>query len=296
MRIGTAGIVTNEYNHILLIQRDDTRTWCEPGGSLEFGRLPTDNVAQEVREETGMIVLPVRLVALNYWPRKPHGALGFIFRCLIRGGEPAPSTESLQVGFFSQAKLPRPILDFHWQTIQDGWFHKGGPPVLRQRRISLSDRVALFLLTNFIYPFKNRRRRRQGNEYIPPPIWSVRVQVIARNSSGEILWLEQNAGLGLPGCELTKADEAPWETAVRLLQEHTGLPAKIIHVPVVTVKKESSEMTITFTAELPATTALPSLLFTTEIPAAAHPADATLIKLALNEQEETVFRYTEPPV
>ena len=65
MKLITSGIVTNQYGHVLLIQRDDSLTWAPPGGILEHGELPTEGVVREVREETGLMVTPVRLVALD---------------------------------------------------------------------------------------------------------------------------------------------------------------------------------------------------------------------------------------
>ena len=53
MFVGTNGIVVDQFGQILLIKRDDTRTWAIPGGALEAGELPSDGVAREVKEETG---------------------------------------------------------------------------------------------------------------------------------------------------------------------------------------------------------------------------------------------------
>ncbi|NJN54412.1 MAG: NUDIX domain-containing protein, partial [Anaerolineae bacterium] len=100
MRLGTHGILVNQFNQILLIQRNDTRTFAEPGGGLEQGELPPDNIAREVHEETGIIAMPVRLVSLNFWALPPQGYLAFTFRCLQRGGELQTSTESPRVGFY----------------------------------------------------------------------------------------------------------------------------------------------------------------------------------------------------
>lgn len=126
MHIGTTGIVTNEYNNILLIMRDDTRTWCAPGGSLDEGELPTDGTAREVKEETGMYTLPIRLVSADYWPTST-GTLHLTFRCLIRGGEPTPSPESPQVAFFPFKELPQPMLSIHSERLEIARDHVGPP-------------------------------------------------------------------------------------------------------------------------------------------------------------------------
>lgn len=291
MRIGTAGIITNEYNHILLIQRDDTRTWCEPGGSLEFGRLPTDNVAQEVREETGMIVMPVRLVALHHWNISPDGGLSFIFRCLIRGGELTPSPESPQVGFYPSDQLPRPILDFHQQSINDGWHHKGGPPIFRKRSPSFRTMLVRLLLTTVIYPFKNLRLRLNGEKYTPPPQWELTVAVVAQDEDGRILWQNENETAVLPHGRPQSPAEAPWETAARLIKAQTGQTATITDLPLVVVTKDTNHITLIFSTHLP-TSSEPT--FTPAPPPNANPLHISFLKDALNSQEETIFRYDTP--
>ena len=41
MNIATNGFVFDQYGNVLLIRRDDTRTFAPPGGALDAGELPT---------------------------------------------------------------------------------------------------------------------------------------------------------------------------------------------------------------------------------------------------------------
>ncbi len=94
MFLGAGGIVINEAGELLVIQRDDTRTWTYPGGALDMGELPTDAVVREVEEETGIKVYPVRLVGIFFNPVPARGdLLVFSFRCIQRGGEIKTSAE-----------------------------------------------------------------------------------------------------------------------------------------------------------------------------------------------------------
>ncbi|MFK7802818.1 MAG: NUDIX domain-containing protein, partial [Anaerolineae bacterium] len=110
MNLGVTGIVINGFDQILLIQRDDTKTWAPPAGGMERNELPTETVVREVKEETGIKVMPVRLVALKHRKIGRQASLQLIYRCLEAGGEITPSAESPQVGYFRTKQLPTKML------------------------------------------------------------------------------------------------------------------------------------------------------------------------------------------
>ncbi len=251
MNIGTTGIIFNEFTQILLMQRDDTRTWAPPGGALEAGELPTEGVAREVREETGLIVYPVRLVGLYFMPGKERGSLIFSFRCIQRGGEIQTSIESPQVGWFPTRPFPRRVLGFHRQRIQEAFHHQGGPPIWRTRQRTWLERAAWFLLRQIVYRFKDWRIARRGlPPYQPPPSWETAAFVVIRNDAGQVLWVKR-AGQDeweLPGGG-GFANEAPWETAVRETFDETGLRVTLTHLSGVYVYEGDSQLVFTFIAE-----------------------------------------------
>ena len=135
MYLGANGLVINELGHVLLIQRDDSRSWGLPGGGLDQGETPTEAVTREVEEETGLKTLPVRLVGLYFRQEKEADRLMFLFRCLVRGGTVTPSPESPQVGYIKYEALPSRILAIHRQQIDQGYLHAGGPPVLQRQTL-----------------------------------------------------------------------------------------------------------------------------------------------------------------
>jgi ADP-ribose pyrophosphatase YjhB (NUDIX family) len=299
MNVGSNGIVVNEFNEVLLIQRDDTRTWAMPGGSLDPGELPDQGAAREVEEETGLKVLPVRLVGLDFWPHQPQGFLIFSFRCLVRGGSLAPSAEALQVGFYPSQRLPGPMLALHRQRLGLALNHHGGPITWRKIPLTLSHRLGRFMLFNVVYPFKNWRRRwRRQPPYVEPLSWQMGAFTVIRDENGRVLWIRRRDKdvWNLPGGG-QEGMEAPWETAVRETHEESGLAVRLVDLSGVYVKAPLNRMLFTFTA---ATTggrlttgpeAAEFAYFTPgEEPANSLPNHVERVRDAVNANEYTVFR------
>lgn len=250
MNIGITGIVFNEFTQVLLMQRDDTRTWALPGGALEADELPTEGVVREVREETGLLVYPVRLVGLYFIPDKREGSLIFSFRCIQRGGEIQTSAESPQVGWFPTRPFPKSSFGFHHQRIQDAFYHQGGPPIWRIRQRTWIERATWFWLRQVVYRYKDWQIARRGQPaYQPPPRWQTAAYVVIRDAHGQVLWIKRpnQDAWRLPG-GAGLAAEAPWETAVRVTEVETGLRVTPTHLSGVYGRKDRNHLTFTFTA------------------------------------------------
>jgi ADP-ribose pyrophosphatase YjhB (NUDIX family) len=212
------------------------------------GELPTDNVAREVREETGLIVMPVRLVGVYYLAAKPAGMLNFVFRCLQRGGEIAPSEESPQVDFFWPKPLPQPMLSLHQERLERGLSHAGGPPYWGNHRLSLRFRLASLWLKWVVYPRMNREREQANRPaFVSPPQWQVTAVTITKNNIGQVLWLQDGDSWRLPG-GVGRPLEAPWDTAVRLTRQQINQPIQLTNLACVVSHPDKPEMTLVFTA------------------------------------------------
>lgn len=248
MRIGTDGLVTNEFDQVLLILRNDTLTYATPGGGLEEGELPTDNIAREIREETGLITMPVRLVSLNFWALKPHGLLSFTFRCIQRGGELQTTPEALRVGFYKARKLPWPMLRLNRDRIVHGVRHGGGPIGWWTVRYTLFMHVSGFFLFKIVYPLVDLKRKLQKRAaFLPPPDWQITVCVLVQNEAGQVLWHHTAVGWQLPQA-IVPSLTAPWQTAVACTQEQTAVACQLVDLRGVYVPAGKSEMTLLFTA------------------------------------------------
>jgi ADP-ribose pyrophosphatase YjhB (NUDIX family) len=303
MNIGATGVIVNEYGEVLLIQRDDTRTWAMPGGSLDPGELPTSGVAREVEEETGLKVLPVRLVGMDYWPLQPDGFLIFSFRCLVRGGDLKPSAEALQVGYYNLARPPGAMFGIHRERLQEALTHSGGPVAWRRLPITPAVRLIRFLLGKVVYPFKDWRRRLRGEApYLPPSEWRVRAQAIVRDNDGRVLWLKRNGEemWQLPGGS-KEEQEAPWETAVRQTEAVSSRRIYLADLAAVRVRPDHNEMVFVFAAELTgsagarATGAAEIAFFAPgkEPPTALH-AEVQMVAELARPREATLFSTEEP--
>lgn len=307
MRLGTFAIVTNELGEVLLIQRDDTRTFTAPGGGIEFGELPTDNIVREVEEETGLKVMPIRLVGL-FWLKWGHTSwLNFSFRCIQRGGKLASSPESLQVGFYPIQQLPTPMPDLNRQRIESGFYHRGGAPVWRVDEQTLLLKLGRLILEQGIYRWKNWQRKRRGEpDYVAPPEFKVGAFTVIRNEKGEVLWVKRSDVdfWNLPGGGGLN-NEPPWETAVRETIEETGLTVTLTDLTSVNVYENEAQIVLTFTADIQSgtlTTGPESIDFAWfapgEEPENSFEQHRMRVADAISDDEVTQFRLqsSKPPV
>ncbi len=112
---GATAVVVNDAGEILLHRRSDNGRWWLPGGAIDPGEEPADAVVREVWEETGVKVIPERIVGVYAGPEQfsqyPNGdqiaVLSVTFACRPVGGEArVHDDESLEVRYFPQDALP----------------------------------------------------------------------------------------------------------------------------------------------------------------------------------------------
>jgi len=56
------GLVTNENDRVLMGKRNDTDKWTNPAGHIEIGECPFEGMARELKEETGLDAIDMKLV------------------------------------------------------------------------------------------------------------------------------------------------------------------------------------------------------------------------------------------
>lgn len=131
-KIDVRGAVIDETGRILLVREASNGLWTLPGGWADLNASPSQNVIREVREEAGLEVEAVKLIAcwdkdLHDHPRQPEHIYKLVFLCRRTGGELATSHETSGAAFFSADALPglcphraaRSYLDLAWAHAAD---------------------------------------------------------------------------------------------------------------------------------------------------------------------------------
>jgi len=112
-KLAVGAAVGNDRGELLLVKRADSGVWLYPTGWADVGYSASEVVVKEVKEETGIDVEPVSLIAVLDGLR-----LGFtqvplyslVFYCKSLGGElRRHPLECADVGWFSEDNLPEPI-------------------------------------------------------------------------------------------------------------------------------------------------------------------------------------------
>jgi len=128
--VGVGIIAFNDLGELLMIRRANGRWWY-PTGFCEVGVSPAENVIKEALEETGLEIVPQKLMALIDSRKSGDGwrhIYSILFYCRIEGGAPRPHPlEVLEMGFFPLDSLPEPLhgRDRRWIEIAREFHFEG---------------------------------------------------------------------------------------------------------------------------------------------------------------------------
>jgi 8-oxo-dGTP pyrophosphatase MutT (NUDIX family) len=116
-----AGIVRNDLGEILLQNKGNGEKWSLPAGAIELGEAPAEAVVREVWEETGLYVVPKKIVGVfggkDFRYQYPNGHQVeynvFMFECIVQGGELNPmDNETAKLQYFSPSNMPELALPY----------------------------------------------------------------------------------------------------------------------------------------------------------------------------------------
>lgn len=109
-KVGVRAVVFRDEKILMVKERMDNK-WCLPGGYADTGMTPSEIIINEVKEESGFDVEPVRILGLIDYNK--HQAKPFPFdlyqlfmECKITGGKATAGIETSDVGFFAIDDLP----------------------------------------------------------------------------------------------------------------------------------------------------------------------------------------------
>ena len=83
--VATKGIVLNHHNQILIIQRAEggrhENMWEFPGGMVEFGELPEEALAREIKEEVNLDIDILKYMYSWKWIENNEQVVGVSYLC-----------------------------------------------------------------------------------------------------------------------------------------------------------------------------------------------------------------------
>ncbi len=124
-KVGVGAVVFNAQDEILLIERPEGG-WLFPTGWADVGYTPAQVAVKEVREETGLVVTPRRLVGIYdsaQWRNdlNPH-FYSIVFYCRLVGGDLRPHpVETRGAGFFARSALPESLYRTTTSWVDHAW-------------------------------------------------------------------------------------------------------------------------------------------------------------------------------
>jgi 8-oxo-dGTP pyrophosphatase MutT (NUDIX family) len=124
--VGARGVILDEQNRLLLIQRSDNHRWAIPAGAMELGESMEQCAIREVWEETGLRATSLTPFAFyssytftNEWGHTYQQIL-MSFRIHAWEGTLQRTTdESVDAGFFALDALPGPRSMIIEETLAD---------------------------------------------------------------------------------------------------------------------------------------------------------------------------------
>lgn len=125
---GVAAVIRNDQGAILVQCREDDGGWSLPAGAIDPGESPAEAVVREVKEETGLEVVPERILGvfggLPFRHTYPNGDEAeytvVVFACRVIGGElEAQDGESVELRYFPVEELPTLEAPYPPELFQD---------------------------------------------------------------------------------------------------------------------------------------------------------------------------------
>jgi ADP-ribose pyrophosphatase YjhB (NUDIX family) len=134
-KVDIRGIVLGADNKILMVKECMDRKWSIPGGWADIGNSRKETIIKEMKEETGLDVMPQKLLAVfdkrkHAHPPDPLYSYKMVFYCQANAGVIRKGFDVLDVEYFDIHNLPelseprilKSQLEFLYKKMQDADF------------------------------------------------------------------------------------------------------------------------------------------------------------------------------
>lgn len=124
--VGASVCVVGDNGYLLMVRRRDNGAWVFPAGFQEIGENLNHTAIREVKEETGLDIIPNRFIGLYSSPLYHHTYsnghqvknVGVFIRARLVGGRPQPQLEEVtEIAWLSPAQLLAMSRPGHWTTL-----------------------------------------------------------------------------------------------------------------------------------------------------------------------------------
>lgn len=110
-KVDIRGVVLSEDNQILLVKESLDNKWSLPGGWADIGSSPKESIIKEFKEETGLTVIPEKLVAVFDKRMHPHPpellyVYKMVFYCTAKTITISKGFDILDAAYFNLNDLP----------------------------------------------------------------------------------------------------------------------------------------------------------------------------------------------
>ena len=119
--------VVHDRGKVLVTRRADNGLWCLPGGAIDPDEAPAQAIVREVREETGLLVRPSRILGVfgghrHIYPNGDQTSITSIaFACYVIGGElQCNDGEVSEMVFVAPDAIPKLMFSYPPKIFLDG--------------------------------------------------------------------------------------------------------------------------------------------------------------------------------
>ncbi|MBK9731280.1 MAG: NUDIX hydrolase [Chitinophagaceae bacterium] len=110
-KVDIRGMVLSPDKKILLVKESLDGRWSLPGGWADVGYSPKENIIREFKEETGLDIVPEKLLAVFDKKMHPHPPQPFyiykmVFYCTVISSKIEKGFDVLDVQYFDIADIP----------------------------------------------------------------------------------------------------------------------------------------------------------------------------------------------